>query len=128
MSDQVNHPSHYTSHPSGVECITLTREMPFAAGNALKYVFRSPYKGRRVEDLQKAMFYVSLQMNNPYAMQMGKPSQVFERAAAQLLSFNQSAAETCIMRAIVEERFDAALEQLSRLLEGILKHSAAQGS
>ena len=35
-ADAVNHPSHYTSHPSGVECITITRHYCFAIGNAIK--------------------------------------------------------------------------------------------
>ena len=29
MNDPVNHPAHYTSHPSGVECLTITRHMGF---------------------------------------------------------------------------------------------------
>ena len=31
--DPVNHPEHYTSHPSGVECIDITRHMTFNIGN-----------------------------------------------------------------------------------------------
>lgn len=34
MSDPVNHPPHYTAHPSGVECITITKHMNFNVGNA----------------------------------------------------------------------------------------------
>ena len=36
MSDNVNHPKHYTSHPSGVECITVVEHMNFNTGNAIK--------------------------------------------------------------------------------------------
>ena len=36
--DAVSHPSHYTSHPSGVECITITKHMNFCRGNAVKYL------------------------------------------------------------------------------------------
>ena len=39
--DPVNHPSHYTSHPSGVECLAITRHLPFGIGNAVKYVWRA---------------------------------------------------------------------------------------
>lgn len=35
MADQVNNPKHYTSHPSGVECIQVTEHMGFNLGNAM---------------------------------------------------------------------------------------------
>ena len=52
--DNVNHPSHYVSHPSGVETINITREFEFALGNAWKYLMRFRYKGKPKEDLEKA--------------------------------------------------------------------------
>src|SRR5581483_2936486 len=39
--DMVNHPPHYTSHPSGVECIQVTEHMNFCLGNAIKYLWRA---------------------------------------------------------------------------------------
>lgn len=57
--DPVNHPQHYTSHPSGVECIQITRHMGFNLGNALKYIWRADLKGAAVEDLKKAVFYLN---------------------------------------------------------------------
>lgn len=56
--DPVNHPKHYTSHPSGVECIQITEHMGFCLGNVLKYVWRADLKGG-VEDLLKAQFYLA---------------------------------------------------------------------
>ena len=58
MSDPVNHPKHYTSHPSGVECIQVTEHMNFCLGNAMKYIWRADEKGNDVEDLKKAMWYI----------------------------------------------------------------------
>lgn len=55
--DPVNHPKHYTSHPSGVECITVTEHMNFNVGNAVKYLWRSDQKNG-LEDLKKARWYV----------------------------------------------------------------------
>jgi len=54
MDDPVNHPAHYTSHPSGVEA----RHMNFNLGNAVKYVWRADLKGNSLQDLQKARFYI----------------------------------------------------------------------
>ena len=58
MVDNVNHPKHYTSHPSGVECITVTEHMTFNIGNAVKYLWRADLKGG-AEDLKKAAWYVN---------------------------------------------------------------------
>ena len=62
--DNVNHPSHYVSHPSGVETINITREFEFALGNAWKYLMRFRYKGKPKEDLEKAVWYMNDYMNH----------------------------------------------------------------
>jgi hypothetical protein len=64
--DNVNHPKHYTSHPSGIECITITRHYCFAIGNAIKYLWRAGLKEdasldnaqKEIEDLNKAIWYI----------------------------------------------------------------------
>ena len=58
MNDVVNHPKHYTSHPSGVECIEITEHMNFNLGNATKYIWRASLKGKEIEDLRKARWYI----------------------------------------------------------------------
>ena len=57
--DPVNHPKHYTSHPSGIECIEVTRHMSFNIGNAIKYLWRAGDKENKIEDLQKAIWYIN---------------------------------------------------------------------
>lgn len=56
--DPVNHPGHYTKHPSGIECIQVTEHMNFCLGNAVKYIWRAGLKGNALEDLKKAKWYV----------------------------------------------------------------------
>jgi hypothetical protein len=56
--DAVNHPKHYTSHPSGVECIQITEHMGFNLGNATKYIWRADLKSNDIEDLKKAVWYL----------------------------------------------------------------------
>ena len=58
MNDPVNHPKHYTAHPSGVECIEVTEHMNFCVGNAIKELWRAGLKGEQVEDLRKARWYI----------------------------------------------------------------------
>lgn len=58
-ADTVNHPPHYNSHPSGVECITVTEHMNFNLGNAVKYIWRAGLKSDApVTDLEKARWYI----------------------------------------------------------------------
>jgi hypothetical protein len=65
-SDPVNHPSHYTA--GGIECIDAIGaaickyERPidaWLAGQVIKYLWRAPLKGKYVEDLKKAQFYLN---------------------------------------------------------------------
>ena len=54
----VDHPSHYNMHPSGIECIEITKWMSFCLGNAVKYIWRTDYK-EGITDLQKAVWYIN---------------------------------------------------------------------
>lgn len=65
-NDQVNHPKYYTSDPSGIECIDITRHRNFNIGNAIKYLWRAGLKedkdrkliDKQIEDLNKAVWYL----------------------------------------------------------------------
>ena len=57
-NDNIEHPKHYTSHPSGIECIQITRHMGFNLGNAIKYIWRADLKNDAIEDLKKAVWYL----------------------------------------------------------------------
>ena len=60
MSDPVNHPSHYTEHPSGIECIQVTEHLSFCVGNAIKYLWRADLKhDDAIEDRKKAAWYIN---------------------------------------------------------------------
>lgn len=61
-TDQVNHPKHYTEHPSGIECIQITEHMGFNLGNALKYIWRCDLKKDAIEDLKKARWYIDREL------------------------------------------------------------------
>ena len=65
MKDMVNHPPHYTSDPSGIECIQITRHRNFNVGNAIKYLWRAGIKddAKQIEDLKKAVFYINDEIN-----------------------------------------------------------------
>lgn len=64
--EMVNHPKHYNTHPSGVECLDIVRHHNFNVGNVIKYCWRAGLKHeegkddllKQIEDLRKAEFYL----------------------------------------------------------------------
>ena len=66
MSDNVNHPAHYQTYIAGLETIDIIyavlgpeRFEGYCRGNALKYLARADDKGNTIEDLEKAVKYIS---------------------------------------------------------------------
>jgi hypothetical protein len=65
----VEHPPHYNSHPSGIECITVTEHMNFNLGNAMKYIWRAGLKSDDdITDLEKSVWYVQREIARLKAM------------------------------------------------------------
>lgn len=72
MSSTVDHPSHYNSHPSGVECIDIAEHYNFNVGNAIKYIWRAGLKKeqglsdleKELQDIDKAIWYLTRHRNN----------------------------------------------------------------
>ena len=71
QADPVEHPTHYTSHPSGVECSTITRHMSFNIGNVFKYLWRCDHKDNRLQDLRKAKWYLEDEIKLEESKQAG---------------------------------------------------------
>ena len=57
--DVVNHPKHYTSHPSGVECKDISKHFDSPRGQAIQYIWRCEDKGHPITDLKKAIFWLN---------------------------------------------------------------------
>jgi hypothetical protein len=64
VKDNVNSPTHYTT--GGIETIDFieAKTLNYNLGNVVKYVSRSEYKGKRLEDLKKARWYLCREINN----------------------------------------------------------------
>jgi hypothetical protein len=60
MTEYVNHPQHYQSE-NGIEVIDVIEafELNFHLGNAVKYILRAGKKDNQLQDLRKAMWYLS---------------------------------------------------------------------
>lgn len=58
MSNNVNHPSHYNVGKIEVIDAIEAWELNFSLGNAVKYIARADHKGKPIEDLEKARWYI----------------------------------------------------------------------
>lgn len=59
MTDSVNHPAHYNA--GKIECIEYLEDQFMSRPhewNAVKYITRANVKGREIEDLEKAIWYL----------------------------------------------------------------------
>jgi len=61
--EAVEHPSHYNQ--GKIECMDVVRDqnLNFNLGNVIKYIFRSKHKGKEIEDLEKACFYLKYEID-----------------------------------------------------------------
>lgn len=61
--DPVNHPAHYTT--GGIETIDFieAKKLGYNLGNVVKYITRSGLKGNQLEDLRKAQWYLTREIN-----------------------------------------------------------------
>ncbi len=67
--DAVDHPTHYTTHPSGVECIAIVEHMTFNVGSAVKYLWRLRKKDDVIQELGKARWYIDREIERLRAEQ-----------------------------------------------------------
>lgn len=58
MSGNVNHPKHYNTGKIEVIDAIEEWEMGFCDGNVIKYIARHKHKGKPIEDLKKAKWYL----------------------------------------------------------------------
>jgi hypothetical protein len=66
MENKVNHPAHYGGEDNPFEPIKIIEhyDLNFMLGNCTKYVLRAGKKGDKIEDLEKALFYLQREIDN----------------------------------------------------------------
>lgn len=111
--DAVDHPAHYTAHPSGIECIELTRLLPFAIGNAVKYIWRWELKNG-IEDLRKARWYVRDAIAHP-GLNRASPSAW--RLGVDVIDDDCNPDRAALLHTLLTDRFSLALEILDRKID-----------
>ena len=87
----------YYRQGSGVECIDVVRHLPFAQGNAMKYVWRAGNKNDIKQDLEKALWYVNdcIAQNAGVALH-GDPKNLLDKHLTYLLDQGDYDRETAL--------------------------------
>lgn len=57
--DPVNSPSHYSRYRFECEPKDLTKFLPHPLASAIEYILRAPFKGNEIEDLKKAVWWLT---------------------------------------------------------------------
>ena len=76
MSEQVDHPAHYGGAHNPYEAIKIIEALGlnFHLGNCLKYLVRADKKGAKLQDLQKAAWYLNREIENEKRKRAGESS------------------------------------------------------
>jgi hypothetical protein len=66
-ADPVNHPEHYKT--GGIETIDFieAKNLGYNLGNVVKYITRADHKGNKLQDLQKAQWYLNREIDKAQA-------------------------------------------------------------
>jgi hypothetical protein len=59
----INHPSHYTFGKYEVIDVIEDWKLSYHLGNVIKHIARSSHKGKQIEDLEKAAWYLKRQID-----------------------------------------------------------------
>ena len=117
MSDNVDHPTHYTRWP--IEVINLTERETFLIGNVLKYALRAGAKAGSSydEDMAKARWYARRHINNIAACGPGPAAgldslQTHFAAAEAYLSAQQE--DTAEMREYLQGQLATVYDQIEK--------------
>jgi hypothetical protein len=119
MNDAIN-PKHYTQHPSGIECIEITRHLSCNRANAIKYLWRCGKKDEANQELQKALWYLKDELNNGL-LDVGYKQKTTDKLTKKLdtLALYQTDQERNLFNFIVFG-FGHHLKQAIILIEGMI--------
>lgn len=132
--DNVNHPKHYMEGPVTrvIECIDITRYLPFSLGNAIKYVWRAGNKGdtdKALEDLDKAAWYLDdwvamldslpTPVRDVYLTQAAYVAPIVKLLSGDDQTIEEDAIKAVFVRTLVESPWcvEVSMLQIQRLKE-----------
>ena len=125
MNDEVNHPKHYAPcfRPVDLECIVISRQLPFALGNAFKYIWRAGSKGdkdKAVQDLDKALWYIKDWREHPWkhAGQKYTANAIFRLISGNRLK-GLPLCRYIALNSLLNEDYEVTAEAVNRMKEHV---------
>jgi hypothetical protein len=91
--DPIN-PTHYTTHPSGVQCIEISQHLSGCLAQAFQYVWRCGQKDDPEQELKKALWFIERELT------IAKPQIIKELLFKEAL-VKVTRADTNLLRAVV---------------------------
>lgn len=118
MTDNVNHPKHYTDRNIGYECIDITQYQTFCTGNVIKYLWRYNDKGTPLEDLRKARWYATRasMMQEQVNLESGHCGDIL----LSLITITRGY-ESAVWTGLLQRKWDIVLSALDLMIEGSQK-------
>ena len=129
--DPINHPAHYAGIAAGIECIDITRHLPFTLGNAVKYLWRAGKKdpAKKLEDLEKAKWYIWDYLDHRVvaADLFTAAAAVFALLPIQDIAEDLNDCRWAIIGSIIQGNFMLALDDISIWIREEKEIAAAAG-
>lgn len=67
LHEQINHPEHYNTGRIEVYDFLRDQKLPYPLANAVKYIARCRFKGQKIEDIKKAIWYLERYIEESFA-------------------------------------------------------------
>lgn len=109
MPEMVNHPRHY-AHPSGIECIEITRLCHGDLSAAIQYIWRYDAKGTPEQDLRKARWYLRDILANGLA---SHPPYKAKEMLLDVIAADRDPLRTTLLYAILHGELARAIERIN---------------
>lgn len=123
INDNVNHPKHYLSHPSGIECFDVIETTPNEVSNPIKYLYRKDYKNG-LEDVRKSLWYLRKCSGRAYEVLSSHGLFVKNAELAQIVARHEDGDSLlmhalCVLIAGVHETYDEFRACIERAIQRV---------
>lgn len=128
----VEHPQHYNAHPSGVEAIDVIEHLTGNIFNTVKYVWRADHKGKTVEDIEKALWYIKRELFRNVTEIPTVPQHVFEKTNKYVAAETDKLRASIVFMSVDAHRelptYKENLRRTVSLLEQLLERERSSSS
>ena len=84
-NDAIN-PNHYKSHPSGIQCIEISKHLSGCLAQAFQYVWRCGKKDDPIQELKKALWFIDAELSIDNDLLSIQPESVLDIVNSKIFS------------------------------------------